>query len=173
MYRRSFSRSPRSRSRSRSASLPGGYPRLPLHRTHIPRKGIIKPPTQKDDEMLIRNLWTMVALAEQRMDYTYEFLSGVLLIGDDILDTILKAGELSMFEEASRHARRMEERQRAREEEAFRPTKIPVPLKQYSSRSKWEVPKHARSEKRSLPVSAKSSPVGSGMDILEEAEEER
>ncbi|KAL4786713.1 hypothetical protein BJX76DRAFT_346062 [Aspergillus varians] len=115
----------------------------PLHRTHMPRKTILKAPTPTDDEMLIRNLWEMVVLSDQRLDYMYEFLSGVLLVGDDILDTMFRAGELSMFEEAARHANRMGKRQRARE---FRPTKVPVP-RQNGARGR-QLPAHARSEGR-------------------------
>ncbi|KAL4936065.1 hypothetical protein BDV06DRAFT_114511 [Aspergillus oleicola] len=135
------------------------YPRPPLHHTHIPRKSILKPPTPKDDEMLIRNLWTMGALAEQRLDYMYEFLSGVLNTGDDVLDSMLRAGELSMIEEATRHARRMSERQKQNYQAEYRPTKTPVPQKQYSPA-------------RSVPRHTRSSPSGSRMDTLEEYGEE-
>ncbi|KAL4912451.1 hypothetical protein BDW62DRAFT_194528 [Aspergillus aurantiobrunneus] len=114
--------------------------------------------------MLIRNLWEMVVLSDQRLDYMYEFLSGVLLVGDDILDTMLKTGELSMFEEATRHANRMGARQRAR---AFRPTRMPVP---HAARErKRELPAHARSEGREPPGPVLRGPRE--LDIVEEEDD--
>lgn len=115
----------------------------PRHRTHVPRKTILKPPTPTDDEMLVRNLWGLAVSADERLAYMYEFLSQVLLVGDDILDSMLRVGELSMFEEATRHANRMGERQRA---SGFRPTKVPVP-RQQAARGR-ELPVHAKSEGR-------------------------
>ncbi|KAL4796164.1 hypothetical protein BDV19DRAFT_388590 [Aspergillus venezuelensis] len=166
-----FSRSPSPKdSRPSSAQDQYGYPRPPMHHTHIPQKGILKPPTPKDDEMLIRNLWTMFALAEQRLDYMYEFLSGAVVIGEDVLNSMLKAGELSMVEEATRHARRMSERQRQNYQAEYRPTKVPVPQKQYSPTK--SVPRHARSEGMSPPSSARSSHSGMRMDTLKEIGEE-
>lgn len=115
----------------------------PRRRTHVPRKTILKPPTPTDDEMLVRNLWGLAVSADERLAYMYEFLSQVLLVGDDILDSMLRVGELSMFEEATRHANRMGERQRAT---WFQPTKVPVP-RQQAARGR-ELPVHAKSEGR-------------------------
>lgn len=113
------------------------------HRTHVPRKTILKQPTPTDDEMLVRNLWNLSVSADERLAYMYEFLSQVLLVGDDVLDSMLRVGELSMFEEATRHANRMGERQRER---GFRPAKVPVP-RQQAARGR-ELPVHAKSEGR-------------------------
>lgn len=104
--------SPHASSLSFPSSLPGR--RQLLHRTHVPRKSILKTPTTLDDEMLIRNLWAMVTISDSRLDYTYEFLAGVLLVGDEVLDTMWSAGEMMMYEEARRRARRMQERERRR-----------------------------------------------------------
>ncbi|CBF80925.1 predicted protein [Aspergillus nidulans FGSC A4] len=92
--------SPHASSLSFPSSLPGR--RQLLHRTHVPRKSILKTPTTLDDEMLIRNLWAMVSISDSRLDYTYEFLAGVLLVGDKVLDTMWSAGEMMMYEEARR-----------------------------------------------------------------------
>ncbi|KAL5338796.1 hypothetical protein BJX70DRAFT_188071 [Aspergillus crustosus] len=89
-------------------------PQSPRHRTHYPRKTILKSPTGTDQEMLIRNLWSMAVLADHRLNYTYEFLSGILLMGEDMLDTIYQAGEFSMFEDAIRAATGRGEGARAR-----------------------------------------------------------
>jgi hypothetical protein len=103
-------------SHASSPSFPSSLPgrRQLLHRTHVPRKSILKTPTTLDDEMLIRNLWAMVTISDSRLDYTYEFLAGVLLVGDEVLDTMWSAGEMMMYEEARRRARRMQERERRR-----------------------------------------------------------
>ncbi|KAL4900024.1 hypothetical protein BDW74DRAFT_105053 [Aspergillus multicolor] len=85
-----------------------------LHRTHVPRKSILKAPTATDDEMLVKNLWAMIVLSQNQLEYTYEFLSSVMLIGDDVLDTMWTAGEMAMFEEANRRSRRSLERERRR-----------------------------------------------------------
>ncbi|KAL3477983.1 hypothetical protein BJX99DRAFT_116300 [Aspergillus californicus] len=74
------------------------------HRTQYPTRSILKPPTPIDDEILIRNLWAMVILADNRLNYSYEFLSGVILIGDDVLDAMMQMGELAMQEEATARA---------------------------------------------------------------------
>ncbi|RDW69148.1 uncharacterized protein DSM5745_08908 [Aspergillus mulundensis] len=121
-----------SKSREGSPKLPGSYeegkggqpaapspPSAPilrqlLHRTHVPRKSILKAPTATDDEMMVRNLWSMVVLSQNQLEYTYEFLSSVMLIGDDVLDTMWTAGEMTMFEEANKRARRSLERERRR-----------------------------------------------------------
>ncbi|KAL4815923.1 hypothetical protein BDW67DRAFT_185363 [Aspergillus spinulosporus] len=108
----SVSWSPHASFPSFQSSLPGR--RQLLHRTHVPRKSILKTPTTLDDEMLIRNLWAMVTISDSRLDYTYEFLAGVLLVGDEVLDTMWSAGEMMMYEEARRRARRMQERERRR-----------------------------------------------------------
>ncbi|KAL4750410.1 hypothetical protein BDW72DRAFT_213396 [Aspergillus terricola var. indicus] len=81
-----------------SPSFPSSSPgrRQLLHRTHVPLKSILKAPTTLDDEMLIRNLWAMVTISDSRLDYTYEFLAGVLLVGDEVLDTMWSAGEMMM-----------------------------------------------------------------------------
>ncbi|KAL4973203.1 hypothetical protein BDW66DRAFT_142760 [Aspergillus desertorum] len=109
------------RASSSPTSVPGK--RQLLHRTHFPRKSILKAPTTLDDVMLIRNLWAMVTISESRLTYTYEFLGGVLLVGDEVLDTMWSAGEMMMYEEANRRARRMQERERKR---AARPINTPV-----------------------------------------------
>ncbi|KAL4986646.1 hypothetical protein BDW68DRAFT_188664 [Aspergillus falconensis] len=98
----------------RASSSPPSVPgrRQLLHRTHVPRKSVLKAPTTLDDEMLIRNLWAIVNISESRLDYAYEFLAGVLLVGDEVLDTMWSAGEMMMYEEARRRAKRMHERER-------------------------------------------------------------
>ncbi|KAL4996173.1 hypothetical protein BDV10DRAFT_202519 [Aspergillus recurvatus] len=84
---------------SRASSSPPSVPgrRQLLHRTHVPHKSILKAPTPLDDEMLIRNLWVMVNISESRLDYAYEFLAGVLLVGDEVLDTMWSAGEMMIY----------------------------------------------------------------------------
>ncbi|KAI9374568.1 hypothetical protein BJX61DRAFT_285319 [Aspergillus egyptiacus] len=79
---------------------------IPLHRTLCPGKSILKPPTATDNEMLIRNLWSMIIQSDQRLNYTYEFLSGVLLVGDEVLDTIFQISEFAMCEDATRNSPR-------------------------------------------------------------------
>ncbi|KAL4801463.1 hypothetical protein BDV18DRAFT_164980 [Aspergillus unguis] len=103
----------------------------PLHKTHRPRKSILRRPTATDDEMLIRNLWAMVVLADERLDYTYEFLSGSLLVGDDVVDTMMMTGELAMSEEATERAKRVQNnrREKAMRDDHF-PMRMPVPPSQ-------------------------------------------
>ncbi|KAL4743207.1 hypothetical protein BDV11DRAFT_202185 [Aspergillus similis] len=91
----SISWSPHASSPFFPSSLPGR--RQLLHRTHVPRKSILKAPTTLDDEMLIRNLWAMVTISDSQLDYTYEFLAGVLLVGDEVLDTMWSAGEMMIL----------------------------------------------------------------------------
>ncbi|KAL6234272.1 hypothetical protein BDW75DRAFT_231301 [Aspergillus navahoensis] len=130
-------------------SIPGR--RQLVHRTHVPRKSVLKTPTMLDDEMLIRNLWAMVNISESRLDYAYEFLAGVLLVGDEVLDTMWG------------RAKRMQERERRR---AARPTNIPVSRKSGSSR---EVPEHVRNERREKkPPVSEMKGLSKEMDILEE-----
>ncbi|KAL2825441.1 hypothetical protein BDW59DRAFT_161668 [Aspergillus cavernicola] len=99
-----YSRSP-SPSSSQTQPQPKSQTKFqPHHRTSHPRKPILKPPTPTDDELLIRNLCAMIHLSDQRLEYTYEYLSGILLVGDDMLDTLLQAGEISMREDAGKRA---------------------------------------------------------------------
>lgn len=140
--------------------------RQPLHHTHHPRKSILRRPTATDDEMLIRNLWAMVVLADNRLEYTYEFLSGVLLMGDNVIDTMMESGELMMAEEAKKHAERTAERQRQKQKQKIVredswPMDMPVPQ---SQERRERSPEHA---------SGSSGRRFDRMeDIIEEEEEE-
>ncbi|KAL3466572.1 hypothetical protein BJX64DRAFT_284511 [Aspergillus heterothallicus] len=77
---------------------------------YMPRS-ILKPPTATDDEMLLRNTWSMIAHQEQQINYMYEFLSDVLLVGHDMLDCMFETGEISMWEETTRLAQQARTRQ--------------------------------------------------------------
>ncbi|KAL2863567.1 uncharacterized protein BJX67DRAFT_363284 [Aspergillus lucknowensis] len=76
----------------------------PLHRTHRPRRSIIKPPTQTDDEMLLRNTWSIIAHQEEQINYMHEFLSSFLMVGEDVLDSMWETSEIGMREDATRRA---------------------------------------------------------------------
>ncbi|KAL3483903.1 hypothetical protein BJX62DRAFT_244467 [Aspergillus germanicus] len=76
-------------------------------------RSILKPPTSTDDEMLLRNTWAMIARQEQQINYMYEFLSDVLLVGHDVLDCMFETGEISMLEEATRRAQQARARARS------------------------------------------------------------
>jgi hypothetical protein len=52
--------------------------------------------------MLLRNTWSIIARQEQQINYMYEFLSDVLLVGHDVLDCMFETGEISMWEDATR-----------------------------------------------------------------------
>ncbi|KAL2845452.1 hypothetical protein BJY01DRAFT_247716 [Aspergillus pseudoustus] len=112
---------PGSRSGSRNHSPAGSYPgadrgrsqsRPPgpreASRPDMPRS-ILKPPTATDDEMLLRNTWGIIARQEQQINYMYEFLSDVLLVGHDVLDCMFETGEISMWEETTRRAQQAQQ----------------------------------------------------------------
>ncbi|KAJ0423854.1 hypothetical protein BJY00DRAFT_27521 [Aspergillus carlsbadensis] len=120
----------RSRSRSRNPSPAGSYPEncdrdtsspglmSPTNRSsafppYMPRS-ILKPPTATDDEMLLRNTWSMIARQEQQINYMYEFLSDVLLVGHDVLDCMFETGEISMWEDTTRRAQQAAQQPRVR-----------------------------------------------------------
>ncbi|KAL2809551.1 hypothetical protein BJX63DRAFT_435113 [Aspergillus granulosus] len=96
-------------------------------------RSILKPPTATDDEMLLRNTWSIIARQEQQINYMYDFLSDVLLVGHDVLDCMFETGEISMWEETTRHA---QQAQKARMRQGFeareRGSRGPIPGLQHS-----------------------------------------
>ncbi|PLB45384.1 hypothetical protein P170DRAFT_439153 [Aspergillus steynii IBT 23096] len=67
-----------------------------------PVKSILKPPTRLDQEMFRHNMWRMVGMADERLEFTYQCIGDMRNMGNSALDFIMKCEEHSVRNELTR-----------------------------------------------------------------------
>ncbi|KAK1145456.1 hypothetical protein N8T08_004331 [Aspergillus melleus] len=84
--------------------LPRGryYPLRGRASSRRPDKSILKPPTRLDQEMFRHNMWRMVGMADERLEFTYQCIGDMRSMGDDALDLIMQWEEQSVRSELTR-----------------------------------------------------------------------
>lgn len=86
-------------------------PPLPSRRSHASRsrvsarrpvRSILKPPTSLDQEMFRYNMWRMVGMVNERLDFTYQCIGDMSHMGDQTLELIMKWEERSVRSQLTR-----------------------------------------------------------------------
>ncbi|KAI9041514.1 uncharacterized protein KD926_006752 [Aspergillus affinis] len=78
------------------------YPLRNRASSRCPGKSNLKQPTRLDQEMFRHNMWHMVGMADERLEFTYQCIGDMRGMGDKALDLIMKWEEQSVRNELTR-----------------------------------------------------------------------